>query len=79
MKENDKIKYIGATEDQILWGNNDDPREILEINKTYTVDKVEVHSWHTKVYLKEFPGLKFNDVSFEKVVDSKRDCGKVAS
>ena len=54
MNRNDKIIYIGATEDQVLWGSNDDPREILEINKTYTVDKTEIHSWHTKVYLKEF-------------------------
>ena len=61
----EKVTYIGATEEQINWGGNDDPREILEIDKQYTVDHKEIHSWHTKIYLVEFPEHKFNSICFE--------------
>lgn len=60
-----KVKYIGAGDDQVRWGNNDDPRGLLEEGKIYTIETIEVHSWHTKYYLKEFPSKKFNSVSFE--------------
>lgn len=67
MKEKSKVKFIGATDDQVNWGTNDDPRGLLEIGKIYTILKIDVHSWHTKIYLKEFPDKKFNSVSFEEV------------
>jgi hypothetical protein len=63
-KEGKRVKYIGASIEQIKWGSNDDPRQLLTEGETYTVDEVEVHSWHTKIYLKEFPDKKFNSVSF---------------
>ena len=59
-----KVQYIGASDDQVRWGSNDDPREVLTEGETYTVKQVKVHSWHTKVVLEEFPDLKFNSVSF---------------
>lgn len=65
MKINDKVKYIGSTEDQTRWGGNDSPHGLLIVGKSYTVAEVEEHSWHTKIYLKEFPGKKFNSVCFE--------------
>lgn len=34
------------------------------IGQQYAVDRIEVHSWHTKVYLREIPGRAFNSVSF---------------
>lgn len=40
---------------------------LLTVGELYTVDCVEVHSWHTKVYLKEFPGVEFNSVLFEEI------------
>lgn len=63
----DKVKYIGTSNEQVKWGSNDDPRGLLTEGETYIVEAVEPHSWHTKYYLKEFPGKKFNSVSFEKV------------
>jgi hypothetical protein len=39
----------------------------LTLGEVYTLDREEEHSWHTKYYLKEFPGLKFNSVNFEEV------------
>ena len=40
---------------------------LLEVGKIYTVEDVEVHSRHTLVYLKEFPGVSFNSVVFEEI------------
>lgn len=56
-----------ASQDQINWGGNDDPNELLEIGKEYEVLKKDVHSWHTKLTLVDFPDKVFNDVSFSYV------------
>lgn len=61
-----QVKYIGATDEQVKWGGNDDPRGLLNEGDIYEVSKEEVHSWHTKLYLTEFPSKKFNSVSFIK-------------
>ena len=68
MTKGDKIKFIGCTDAQIKCGANDDPRffPALVLGEIYTVKKVEVHSWHTKVWLEETGG-KFNSVCFEEV------------
>lgn len=44
-----------------------DNLHLLEVGKEYTVEEVEVHSWHTAVYLVEFRGLPFNSVVFEEL------------
>ena len=67
MFDGPKVKYTGATDDQVRWGDNDDPRQHLRIDSTYTLLRKEVHSYHTKFTLVEFPQLKFNSVSFEEV------------
>ena len=40
---------------------------MLTVGAVYTVIDVEVHSWHTIVELKEFPGVGFNSVLFEEI------------
>jgi hypothetical protein len=49
-------------------GGYDHERErackVLEIGKVYTVERTEVGSWHTSVWLKERPGEGFNSVHF---------------
>lgn len=62
-----RVRYIGATIEQIRWGSNDDPRPKLVVGEVYHVKRREVHSWHTKIELELFPGLVFNDASFEYV------------
>ena len=64
-----KVKYIGASNVQVKWGGNDDPRGILNEGQLYEVAKREVHSWHTKLILVDFPDLKFNSASFEEGVE----------
>jgi len=50
------------------WGGHDDAEKCgLEVGFVYTVSEVETHTWHTKIYLKEFPGKKFNSVCFTVV------------
>ena len=60
--------YIGATDDQVKWGNNDDPRGLLVDCEIYEVEESEEHSQHTKYTLKGFPDKKFNSVHFVKVI-----------
>jgi len=63
-----KVRYLGDVHDvQVRWGGNNDPRGILVPGDEYEVLDIEVHSWHTKIILKEFPNLKFNCVHFEEV------------
>ena len=65
-KAGDQVKYIGCTEDQMNWGSNDDPNKFLIEGYTYYIEKVEVHSWHTKLTLRNI-SAKFNSVSFNKI------------
>lgn len=58
------VKYIGCSQEQINWGNNDDPRDILFVGDRYYVEHVEHHSHHTKIILRGVRG-KFNSVCFE--------------
>jgi hypothetical protein len=55
------------SEDQINWGRNDNPNDLLEIGREYEVLEKEVHSWHSKLILKEFPDKKFNSVNFKEL------------
>lgn len=64
-KRGDEVIYIGTTDEQVNWGRNDDPRGILFEGDRCYVEKVEVHSQHTKLTLQGIYG-KFNSVSFKK-------------
>lgn len=61
------VKFIEkeVSQDQINFASCDNPEGLLEFNKKYTVENVNVFGWHTVVYLKEFPGKSFNSVWFE--------------
>lgn len=62
----DIVYYRGdATEEQINWGTNSDPRNLLIKGQPYRIKRVRVHSWHTKLTLHQIPG-KFNSVHFDK-------------
>lgn len=41
----------------------------LEKYMSYTVERTKVYSFHTDVWLKEFPNVCFNSVFFEDVVE----------
>lgn len=60
-----KLKFI--VQNPITCGVSESNAKLLKLGKTYTVERIEEHSWHTKVFLKEFPGVEFNSVWFEEV------------
>jgi len=62
-EKGDKVIFISATDDQVRWGSNDDPRKILEEDKIYEIESIEVHHWHTKIKLVGVEG-RFNSVHF---------------
>ena len=64
MKIGDRIKFISSSKDQVNWGSNNDPNEILNTDTIYEIEDVEIHSWHTKISIVGIKG-KFNSVSFE--------------
>ena len=45
----------------------------LKPKVVYTVDRIEVHSWHTTVYLKDFPGVGFNSVHFTEYIEPETE------
>ena len=67
IKVGDTVRYKGCIPEQIVWGNNDDPRELLLEGNTYLVQNVEAHSQHTKIQLIGVEG-RFNSVCFERAV-----------
>jgi hypothetical protein len=63
-----KVRYLGdekVSDAVVNWGGNDDPRGLLIKDKEYELLEQDVHSWHTKYILAEFPNKRFNSVSFE--------------
>ena len=74
MKSSNKVSYTGCSKEQISWGSNDDPSTVLTMGDIYTIRKVEVHKWHTKIELREFPGKMFNSTCFDNVCPG---CNKV--
>lgn len=67
-KPGTKVKYTGdVSQTQINWGSHTDPRKILVPDKIYTIDRTEIHSYHTKVFLEECPGYSFNSVWFDEI------------
>jgi hypothetical protein len=66
MKTVQSVIYTGATKEQVSWGGNDDPRELLVVGKTYETEEINVRSSHTKVKIKGVDGW-FNSVSFDGI------------
>lgn len=70
----DRIKYLGATDDQATFGGTQDPRMFLQSGETYEVSDVEVHSDHTRLWVRvwvsalrrRIPFGPFNSVCFEE-------------
>ena len=69
------VIYHGTCEEQVKWGCCTDPRPLLKLHNRYTVDHTEIHSWHTKILLREvaraFPIDAFHLANVEKVDDQK--------
>jgi len=62
-ERNTKVKFVNDQRHGFGVAGNDN--HLLTLGSTYTVDRTEVHTWHTKVFLTEFPDAVFNSVCFE--------------
>lgn len=60
-----EIMCIRNDEDGMIVGSSN--HHLLEIGEIYHVNNIEVYSWHTLIYLDEFPGKEFNSVAFNEV------------
>jgi hypothetical protein len=61
-----KVKLIHSDIHVANYGGNKIPESSgLIIGDIYEVENVEVHSWHTKYFLKGFSKMPFNSVHFE--------------
>ena len=61
-----KVIYIGASQAQIDWRGNDDPRPLLVEGQTYKVAIWDERNWHTYVTLRGISGT-FNSVHFKEL------------
>ena len=57
--------------------NKESVEKYLKVGQTYTVEKTEVHSWHTDYYFQELPNMAFSgfiseDISFQSEQDNKK-------
>lgn len=66
IKEGDYVKFVGCTREQVNWGNNTDPENLLVPGGVYYVQQMIVKSSHTKLILRGVEG-KFNSVCFERL------------
>lgn len=66
IRSGNTVIFTGSTKEQVNWGSNDDPTGLLIVGDKYYVERVHVHSQHTKVELRGIKG-KFNSVHFEVV------------
>lgn len=48
----------------------------LEVGEEYIIERTDVDSYHTDVYLKEIPGVKFNSVFFSDISPQSKEDDK---
>lgn len=65
IKRGDCVMFIGSSREQVNWGGNDNPDDVLVRGKEYIVEQTEYHTSHTKLILAGYEG-KYNSVSFLK-------------
>ena len=64
MKMGKKVTFTGCSEEQRKWGSYTGDISKLKVGNKYKVKDVEIHTWHTKVFLEGIEG-SFNSVCFE--------------
>ena len=66
IKEGDFVRFVGCRKEQVRWGNNTDPEDLLVPGGVYYVLHIIIKSSHTKLILRGVEG-KFNSVCFERL------------
>lgn len=74
IKVGDLVEFTSYSEAQVNFGSCSDPiKNLLKIGNYYRILDIEVHSWHTKFELENYPDRKFNSVHFTKVKQEKEN------
>lgn len=71
------IDIFNNEQRKIVCINNDDANawgfrgtgHLLTVGMEYTLIDLEVHDWHTRVELEEFPNVQFNSILFKEIDD----------
>lgn len=64
------VRYVAhPTVEHVVWAGTDDPAGVLEVGEVYELQRVEIHSYHTKLFLSGNPEKGFSSTSFEIVED----------
>ena len=75
LRKGSKVQF--TTKNPTTWGVSAENAKHLKLYHIYTVERVEIHSWHTKIFLKEVPGIEFNSSWFESVfLEYCSSCGR---
>jgi hypothetical protein len=65
LRKGSRLRFIEKY--PIAWGCPLENAKLLKLGNCYIVERIEVHSWHTKVFLKNYPGKDFNSAWFKVV------------
>ncbi len=68
-----RVKVTEKTANNGTSSDKEKVKELLEVDKVYTVDHTDVHASNTNVYLIEFPDVVFNSSSFEGITIQPRE------
>ena len=60
-------KFKCVRNDEDVWGGGGENHHLLEVGREYTLEDIVIHSWHTIIYIEEFPDMEFNSVAFEEI------------
>lgn len=76
VEQTEHARYLGTFDEQVRWGFCQDPRGVLVEGHVYEVERYEVHTWHTKVFIKGIDsGRGFPGGAFEfKTIDDPAKC-----
>lgn len=65
-KPGDKVVVTEKTKTSGWPSDSANVERYLEVGQPYEIEHVEIHSWHTRLYLRNQPrGIYFNSVNFE--------------
>jgi hypothetical protein len=60
------VTYTGCCDEQAKVSSVSDPRGVLVEGEKYTIERVEIHNWHTRYWLEGVNcDTGFNSVCFE--------------
>jgi len=77
MKKGTKVKFVNTSEMVAAFGDNDDPNVYLTLGNIYTVAKIDIRKWYSKILLDEISSRWFNSKHFEFIYKRKSNGSKI--